>query len=166
MIHLPISNNIEAKKAINDLIDNTMLPDDLVEEDKGFLFRDPTFQSRCHALYLRAIGKLPKLALIPLPESVQKTINPFPLNAEAKDALNKISQLFPFVEPEKKDDSPKKLPKTSQSNDYRHLAKANMYNPPPIQVKKIKINENNEINDIINLVNMNYENVFSEEMLS
>ncbi|XP_014290624.1 X-ray repair cross-complementing protein 5 [Halyomorpha halys] len=172
MVHLPVSNNTEAKQAINDLIDNAMLPDDLLEEDKGILLRDPTFQSRCHALYLRATGKLPPKSIIPLPETVQQIINPAPFSDKANEALKRIAEIFPFTEPEEKEESPKKKfnkvqqPKTGSSHiDYKYLAKGNLDRNPALEyTKSITVNNKQEINEIMNLVNTEYNDVFSEEM--
>lgn len=172
MIQLPVSNNIEAKTAINDLIDNSMLPDDLLEEDKGILLRDPTFQSRCHALYLRAVGKLAPMSFIPLSESVQQIINPAPLNDEAKEALKKIAEIFPYAEPEEKDESPKKSKpnreiKTDSSHmDYKFLAKGNLGRHPALEYSKtITVHNEKEINEIKDFANANYDDLFSEEMM-
>ncbi|CAH1404246.1 unnamed protein product [Nezara viridula] len=171
IVHLPISNNTEAKKAINDLIDNTMLPDDLLEEDKGILLRDPSFQARCHALYLRAMGKLPPMSFIPLPETVQQIMNPSPLNDEANEALKKIAEIFPYTEPEEKAESPKRKPKpketiTGSSHiDYKFLAKGNLGHHPALEYSKmISVNNKQEIKEIIEFANAEYDDIFSEEM--
>lgn len=96
--HIPEPNE-EALKAMSDLIDATMLPDDLVEEGKGLMVRDPTFQSRCHALHLRFIGQLPQDSFIIFPETINKTLYPFTFSADACVALERLHLMFPSQEP-------------------------------------------------------------------
>lgn len=119
-------DNEEGFKAIDDLIEATMLPEDLVEEGKGLLVRDPTFQSRCHALHQRAIGKLPESSIIELPEPVKHIINPFPLNDNAKNALQRIATIFPFIELDEKAGSLKRKSEHSRNNETNLVSDAEL----------------------------------------